>query len=266
MSDFDPQKRIAEIRAQAKPTINTLEDAARHLINVGAVDMETMQVEGKQLLDACGYTYESKTAAMIIKRQIEKHHFLEGSDFTTAMLQSNGGRPATSFMFTMNAANHVLLAAMTKEGKAARQEAINDRTQPQLPAELANDPIIAVRMEQIKQSQRIASIEDKISHMTSGAPIGWFVLTRIGEYYGFSKQKAKAIAAEYDLPTRPITIGDYPTITHIVREADFKQALAQEMKETRLINKNWFESPRLGRYAAKGRFLLQFNRKVIGEI
>ena len=37
--------------------ITTLEQAASHLIEIGVVDMRSMNVEGKNLLDACGYKY-----------------------------------------------------------------------------------------------------------------------------------------------------------------------------------------------------------------
>ncbi|WP_422465879.1 hypothetical protein [Endozoicomonas sp. ALC013] len=91
------------------------------------------QVEGEELLQkVCGFNLESKTVAQAIKRQITKHEFTEGQDFTTLMLQSSGGRPRRVYHFSVNAANHVLLSAMTQEGKQARQEAIDDKREKQL--------------------------------------------------------------------------------------------------------------------------------------
>lgn len=91
------------------------------------------QVDGEELLQTiCGFNLESKTVAQAIKRQIAKHEFCEGKDFTTSMLQSSGGRPRRVYHFSVNAANHVLLSAMTQEGKQARQEAIDEKRKQQL--------------------------------------------------------------------------------------------------------------------------------------
>lgn len=107
--------------------ITTLEQAASHLISIGAVDMSTMQVEGGNLLEACGL--DTVRESQSLSRQIQKHGFIEGKDFCTSMCKSPVGRPSVKFNFTLNAANHVLLAAMTEQGKAARQSAINAKVQ-----------------------------------------------------------------------------------------------------------------------------------------
>ncbi|PMH74241.1 hypothetical protein BCU59_21415 [Vibrio cyclitrophicus] len=62
---------------------------------------------------------------------------------------------------------------------------------PILPPELANDPVMAMRLDQIIQEKRISAIENQVQLMTTGAPIGWAILTRIRKMYGFSKQKRK---------------------------------------------------------------------------
>lgn len=62
--------------------IATLEQAGKHLIAEGVVDFENMTVEGKQLLEVCGYTVDDK-ASQSLKRQITKHDFKEGVDFNT---------------------------------------------------------------------------------------------------------------------------------------------------------------------------------------
>jgi phage anti-repressor protein len=102
--------------------ITTLEQAAKHLIESGKVDMNTMTVEGKQLIEACGF---SKVDSTTIRNQIKKHNLELDKDFMQSSAKSSGGRPSTIYQFTMNAANHILLAAMTDKGKKARQQAIN---------------------------------------------------------------------------------------------------------------------------------------------
>lgn len=102
--------------------ITTLEQAAKHLIESGRVDMETMTVEGKELIEVCGFAKVDNTT---IRNQIKKHNLEEGKDFMQSSAKSSGGRPSIIYQFTMNAANHILLAAMTEKGKKARQQAIN---------------------------------------------------------------------------------------------------------------------------------------------
>lgn len=93
--------------------ITTLEQAASHLMEVGAVDTKTMRVEGRRLLEVCGL--DTEKAAQSIARQIDKHGFEVEKDFCTSMGKSTGGRTPTVYHFTLNAANHVLLAAMTEK-------------------------------------------------------------------------------------------------------------------------------------------------------
>ena len=109
--------------------ITTLDQAASHLMEVGAVDVSTMTVEGKRLLEVCGL--DAEKAAQSIARQIDKHEFELEKDFCTSMGKSTGGRTPTVYHFTLNAANHVLLAAMTEKGKAARQDAIDMKVEQQ---------------------------------------------------------------------------------------------------------------------------------------
>ena len=112
--------------------ITNLEQAGRHLMEVGAVDFETMTVEGVQMLEVCGYEYHKKNVTDKIQVQIKKHNLAEGVDYT---ISKNG---KWVYRFTMNAANHILLAAMTEKGKAARQQAIDLREAvDNIPVELA---------------------------------------------------------------------------------------------------------------------------------
>lgn len=116
--------------------ITTLEQAGRHLMEVGAVDFDTMTVEGKQLLEVCGFSTSNARAE--IARQIERHEFAEGVDYSCSMIATPSGQKSKIYHFTMNAANHVLLAAMTEKGKEARQQAIDLREAvDNIPVELA---------------------------------------------------------------------------------------------------------------------------------
>ncbi|OEE43749.1 hypothetical protein OAG_20125 [Vibrio cyclitrophicus FF75] len=53
--------------------------------------------------------------------------------------------------------------------------------------------------------------------------------------YGFSKQKAKAIAETYELEQKPISLGEYGVITRMVKTDNFKEALGKEMKSNVLL-------------------------------
>jgi phage anti-repressor protein len=131
-----------------KTEITTLEQAGKHLMNEGVVNFEDMSVEGKQLLDVCGYRTDSDVKKTI-ERQINKHKFNEGVDFTKGIDASSESRKKPMvYKFTMNAANHVLLAAFTEQGKAARQEAIDLSTTVQ---ENGGEQML---MEFIKQQQQ----------------------------------------------------------------------------------------------------------------
>lgn len=136
--------------------ITTLEQAARHLMDVGAVDMNTMTVEGKQLLEVCGYEF-GKDQKKFLDRITEQHGFIDGVDFSTEVSKSTGGRPSTAYRFTMNAANHALLAAMTEKGKVARQQAIDMK-----------EAVDSVPMEMVERM--MASLADKLTER-AGAEI-----------------------------------------------------------------------------------------------
>lgn len=88
--------------------IVTLEQAGKHLIEEGVVDFENnMTVEGKQLLKVCGYPLDDKVSQHI-KRQISKHDFIEGLDFTAEIdLSSKSRRKPKVYQFTLEAASMV---------------------------------------------------------------------------------------------------------------------------------------------------------------
>lgn len=144
--------------------ITTLEQAARHLMDVGAVDMNTMTVEGKQLLDVCGYEF-GKDQKKFLDRITEQHGFIDGVDFSTEVSKSTGGRPSTAYRFTMNAANHALLAAMTEKGKVARQQAIDLREAvDSIPVEMVESYMAQMTERLLGQTEQVvAQISQKYS-------------------------------------------------------------------------------------------------------
>ena len=145
--------------------ITTLEQAGRHLMEVGVVDFETMTVEGRRLLEVCGFSTANERAE--ISRQIDKHSFVDGVDFMRskdATHQKAGQKPII-YQFTMNAANHVLLAAMTEKGKEARQQAIDLREAvDSIPVEMV-ESYMAKFAERIlgQTEQAVAQISQKYS-------------------------------------------------------------------------------------------------------
>ena len=87
-------------------------------------------VEGKSLLAVCGLGVDTTNTSTEVKRQIARHDFVEDVDFISCIdaRYNKPGRKPVLYYFTLNAANHVLLAAMTTEGKVARQDAIDTKT------------------------------------------------------------------------------------------------------------------------------------------
>lgn len=90
--------------------ITTLDQAAKHLMDVGAVDFNTMTVEGKQLLEVCGYEF-GKDQKKFLDRIIDRHGLIDGVDFSRIANASTGGRPSTSYHLTIEAASIVFANA-----------------------------------------------------------------------------------------------------------------------------------------------------------
>lgn len=107
--------------------ITTLQEAGQHLLAKGVVS-DDMTVEGLQLLEVCGFSTSNAKAR--IDEQIRRHMLEKEVDFTISIVR-DGRIKRNSYQFTFNAANHILLAAMTEQGKAARQEAIDMKTEQQ---------------------------------------------------------------------------------------------------------------------------------------
>lgn len=87
--------------------IVTLEQAGKHLMEEGVVNFENMTVEGKQLLEVCGYPVDDKVSQHI-KRQISKHSFEEGKDFNKRIdTASKSQRKPMVYEFTIEASSIV---------------------------------------------------------------------------------------------------------------------------------------------------------------
>lgn len=141
--------------------ITTLEQAAKHLIESGKVDMNTMTVEGKQLIDVCGFSTTSNINKTIV-RQIQKHNLSEFVDYTLG-IDAQSKMKAKQYQFTMNAANHILLAAMTEKGKKARQQAINlKESVDSIPADMVESFMASMAEKFLNQTeQAIAQVSHK---------------------------------------------------------------------------------------------------------
>lgn len=198
--------------------ITTLEQAASHLISVGAVDMFTMMVEGKQLLDVCGYNY-GKDSKKFLDRQVTKHGFNLGKDYTIDIVVEGNIRKCI-YMFTLNSANHVLLSAMTEQGKAARQDAIDTKTNT-LPA-LSGDPILDMMQMMVEsrkdhlaltkkvdqQEKKLAELEERTAILPSkpaNAESIVYIRKRINDMYGLPAHIVNEVL--YSSPYAPRAAG-----------------------------------------------------------
>lgn len=142
--------------------ITTLEQAGRHLMEVGAVDFNTMTVEGKQLLEVCGFSTSNAKARL--DEQVTRHDFEINKDFTIS-IEREGNIKRNVYHFTMNAANHVLLAAMTEKGKEARQQAIDLREAVNsIPVEMVESYMAQMTERLLGQTEQVvAQISQKYS-------------------------------------------------------------------------------------------------------
>ena len=197
--------------------ITTLEQAASHLISVGAVNMQTMQVEGKQLLEVCGYSTSNAKARL--DEQVSKHQFEINKDFTISIVRDGNVR-RNEYAFTLNAANHVLLAAMTEQGKAARQEAI-DIKKNTTPA-LTGDPLLDMMQMMVEsrkdhlaltekveeQGNKLAELEERTAILPSkpaNAESIVYIRKRINDLYGLPARIVNEVL--YSIHYAPRTAG-----------------------------------------------------------
>ena len=211
------------ILKENQPFIETLEQAELIIRRAGIVLDEL--VEGKQLLEVCGFDTSSSNQATVFKRQIEKHALREGQDFTASMQQSTGGRPKNVYHFSINAANHILLAAMTPEGKQARQEAIDLKTDQDRVANLVNNGIAFVSQDMkslaevfgLKGNQALLAASRATQKLTGHNPIALlgvelqaerkektFTVTELGKACldGLSGRKVNTLLCEAGLQVR----------------------------------------------------------------
>lgn len=210
---------ISNNTSTSTSAVCTLEQAELAIRRAGIVQND--MVEGRQLLEICGFDTSSSNQATVFKRQIEKHELREGQDFTASMQQSTGGRPKTAYHFTINAANHILLAAMTPEGKAARQEAIDMKLDEALGASMLQVEVVSrscvelAKIFGLEGNQALLSASNAAKKMTGIDPIALlgvelvsdrkektFTPTEMGrepEFDNRSGQKMNALLALADL-------------------------------------------------------------------
>jgi len=239
-------------------------EGAMKLRSAGVVeynDFGDEVVEGKQLLDICGFSYikvtttpdggarQESNASRVIKRQIEKHNFVEGEDYTTEVV-ANGRSRETVYHFNMRPANHILLSAMTQEGKAARDEAIDlkleKETTPQ--TEFSNNPQVMMKqmmmgilqqqidhdlmLEDIQKDSaetksRLDAVEvfvDKIGPISDKPEVGFLQWREAHGLYGLSMSDSpfKNFIKAFGLETKPLTVikDGNVTTSFQVRETD----------------------------------------------
>lgn len=106
-SDGEDHLIAGELRARrsAQANITTLEQAELKIRPAGIVQDE--KVEGKQLLQICGLSIKDPTDSL--HKQINRHGFIAGKDFSESFRKSIGGRPGKVYHFTINAANHHMI-------------------------------------------------------------------------------------------------------------------------------------------------------------
>lgn len=181
--------------------ITTLNQAAAHLIEMDVVDMGTMKVEGKQLLEVCGY---STTTSQYIERQISKHGFVIDVDFEINIdVHSESRVKPRVYTFTLNAANHVLLAAMTEQGKSARQEAINIKTEakPVSTGNLMLDALIESQRQISEVKDQVVEQQLKLDDLDSRTQI---MPTKAANMYGITNIRI-AMSQRHGLPAWVVT-------------------------------------------------------------
>ncbi|WP_139117692.1 hypothetical protein, partial [Endozoicomonas atrinae] len=138
---------------QEAQSIESLEQAELMIRRAGIVIDE--MVEGEKLLEICGFNQQNPKQKL--DRQIERHGFEKGKDFTATISGYSRGQAVNCYLFTMNAANHVLLSAMTPKGKKARQEAIDSKMK-QMESEQTNISQTTNQTAIIAQVENIAAV------------------------------------------------------------------------------------------------------------
>lgn len=236
-------------------------------IKVGINNLE--YVEGEPLLDTCGYTYKELTvnngvhrekskATQMLKRQIDKHSFIEGTDYDTIQVKV-GRTTKTIYRFTINAANHVLLAAMTEQGKLARQDAIDTKIAIQ---QFDTDPLIAqmqmmmtIRKDQLVHSEKLQVVEDKVAVLehrldTRSSFLGHILWTDAKRKYApnLSDEMIKIVINLKAVPTKmqTVVVNGFESQTLAVHEVAFDNAITEFMSEITQVTNTQYVHPELG--------------------
>lgn len=98
--------------------ITTLKQAAQHLMDSSCVDMETMTVEGRKLLEVCGLSASNTRAE--IARQIKRHGFHEVTDYTRLSYVKASGQKSKAYHFKINTASMIYANSINKAITANR--------------------------------------------------------------------------------------------------------------------------------------------------
>ncbi|WP_066018402.1 hypothetical protein [Endozoicomonas atrinae] len=253
--------------------INTLDQAELVLRRNNLVINEL--VEGKSLLDICGYSYTEKNYGQRLQRQVIAHNFIENRDFYLSTINGGKGRPQKIWEFTVDAANHVLLSAMTPEGKRARQEAIEDRKAKQRSEKGINWEMLYEKMDEVfghsifstlnshDQDQRVSAAEKRIEdiehqledptnriHLTE-PPEGYACASVLQEFIPYSFSFVKKTIRYFKLtPVYYITQSAdgerYPVRSYNIE--DFMTAAELVEDEAKQISRCYKEHPIVGRF------------------
>ena len=173
----------------------TAEQACKLLLDSGFVDTESMTIEGSKLLELCGYNYSRVRDG--IRKQIASHNLVEDVDYfrdhEVAKVDSPSfGRPAAKYNFTWKAANQILLAALTEQGKAARDNAYDTKMAVQNMPWLADLTPEFNEMLTISYNKRIAAERERDEAIRTKAQVS---AGRNATLLSKSGRDAKKIAA-----------------------------------------------------------------------
>ena len=190
--------------------ITNLEQAELVIRRAGIVSNEW--VEGKQLLEICGYS--TANSRVTLRQLISKHNFIECTDFmrNEDITHRGKGQKPVLWTFTINAANHILLAAMTKEGKQARQEAIDTKiaTNATLTGNALLNALIqtqlqtdAIERQQSVQEVRLERLESEVqAQILETCPPNMLSITGVrkvlNDRYGISASLTNFLMCDYE--------------------------------------------------------------------
>lgn len=163
-----------------------------------------------------------------ILRMLE-YGFIEGQDFSSFLSKSTGGRPKTDYFLTLDCAKEISMLQRSEKGKEARQYFIQiEKRHNSLTEALRNDPIIALRVDQINmqnQINEIASAQRVLEAKTTLRP-DYYTIAGYGTLIGCRTpvklaarlgKAASAICRQKNLPTEKVNdprfgyVNSYPS-------------------------------------------------------